>query len=290
MFLAFGSEDPNNMPESPESRTVADKLRSYLVTRVITNCYIGERAKVKDLDKLQCPVTITGVRSYGKKVIIELSSSQLIIISLGMTGRVQFTPGNHSHIRFDVSDCEKKGMLRAMRPALNMYFDDYRYMGKIELISCEESATYFSKLGPDLLQHALDKSTWISSEEWLNIFYEKKSKRSLYDVLLDQSLVAGIGWYLMTEILYYSGVHPERRANTVTQDEWEKIRINSHKVVFLSYSYGGFTIKDYISPDGKPGLYPAAVYGKQQDPLGNPILHNKLKNGRTTHYVPTIQH
>lgn len=277
------------MPEGPESRTVADKLRPYLLSRVITKCSIGPRAKVFGFEKLHCPVTITVVRSYGKKVIIELSSQQLIIVSLGMTGRLQFNPGNHSHICFDISDCEYKGVMKIMRMALNLYFDDYRYMGKIELISSADSAAYFSKLGPDLLQHALDEKTWIPPETWLKIFYHKPSKRALYDLLLDQSLVAGIGWYIMSDILYYSCIHPERKSNTLTENDWENIRIAAHKVIYLSYSYGGFTIKDFISPDGSPGVYPTAVYGRTHDPLGNEIIHKKLRNGRTMHVVPSIQ-
>lgn len=277
------------MPECVEARTVADKLRPYLVSRVITNYYTGQRAKTLGFHNLQCPATITAVRSYGKKVLIDLDTKHCIVISLGMTGRLQMNQGNHSHVRFDICDFYYLNTMRVMKNMFSLYFEDQRYMGKIDVILDTDIQTYFKDVGPDLLQNALDEKTWITLHDWLKIFYERKSKRKMYDILLDQTLIAGIGWYLMTDILYYSMIHPERRSNTLTVDEWDRVRINSHKVVVLSYSYGGFTIKDFISPDGSPGLYPAAIYGKTHDSLGNIVHHKKLNNGRTAHFVPSIQ-
>lgn len=124
---------------------------------------------------------------------------------------------------------------------------------------------------------------------WLLIFGQKKlKKRAICDVLVDQSLVSGIGWYLQTEILYYSGIHPERTIESLSSDEWERIRICSHKIIKLAYSCGGFTIKNFISPDGQVGKYPAQIYGKKHDSSGRQII-NKKWHGRTRHFVPVIQ-
>lgn len=281
------------MPECCEIRTVADKLRPYLVSRMITNYHTGERAKATGFHHLKGPVEIIGVRSHGKKVLIDLSSGHLIVTSLGMTGRLCYQAGNHSHIRFDISDCEDKGGLRVMKFSFSLFFDDTRYMGGIDIISNAEIPTYFVNIGPDLLQHALDEKTWIPLDVWLRIFHEKKSKRKICDILMDQNLVAGIGNYLQAEILYFSGIHPRRPSNTLTIEEWDRVRINSHKVVLLSYSYGGFTIESFISPDGSLGMYPAVIYDKMFDPLGNLIIHEKAtkaKGSRTIHFVPQVQH
>lgn len=279
------------MPEAAEIRTVADQLRPYLVTRSISNCHVGTRAKITGIHKLSYPATIINVRSYGKKVIIDLNNDHLIIASFGMTGRLQYTPGNHSHIRFDISDVEMKGPLKVLTNTFHLYFDDYRYMGNINIIHVNEWNIYCGELGPDLLQHALSETTWIPSNKWIEIFTAKKWKnRQISGLLMEQSTVAGIGNYLSSEILYYSGVHPERIVSTITLAEWDLIRVNSHKVVLLAYSYGGFTIKDYISPDGSHGGYPAAVYGKTHDALGNLVVRKKMKGGRTAHFVPTLQY
>lgn len=277
------------MPEGPEARTVADKLRPYLVNRVITSSYTGERAKTVGFFNLKCPAAIIGVRSHGKKILIDLDSGHMIIISLGMAGRIQYTAGNHSHVRFDLSDCQINGPFKVMKPSFSIYFDDSRYMGGVDIIPNEGIPLYFKDIGPDLLQLALDEKTWIPLDTWTSILAQKKLKnRMICDILLDQSLIAGIGNYFRAEILYYAMIHPLRKVSTITIDEWDRLRVSAHKVIHLAYHYRGFTIESFISPDGELGTYPAAVYGKDFDPYGNPVTKTDVKD-RKIHWVPAIQ-
>ena len=282
------------MPEGPEIRTVADKLRPVLVSRIITNSHKDERANTVGFDNLKCPVTIIGVRSHGKKLIIDIDSGHMIIASFGMEGRLQYSPGNHSHIWFDISDCQVNGPLKIMKYVFSLYFDDTRYMGGIDIIPNAGIPLYFQDIGPDLLQLALNEQTWMPQETWLAIYSQPKlMKRMICEVLKDQSLVGGIGNYASCEILYYSAIHPERKIESLSYDDWDRIRINSHKVLRLSYAHGGCTIKSFISPDGQPGRYIPAVYGtkknKPLDPLGNPIVRSKKGTKQTNHWVPAVQ-
>jgi DNA-formamidopyrimidine glycosylase len=278
------------MPEGPEVRTVADKLRPVLVNKIITNSYVGERANTAGFFNLKYPATIIGTRSHGKKIIIDLNTGHMIIISLGMVGRLQMEQGNHSHVRLDISDYEIKGSFKIMKNSFSLYFDDYRYMGGVDVIPNNNIQMYFVNIGPDILQLSLKDETWISLDNWIGIFCRKKLRtRTISDILLDQSFVSGIGNYLRAEILYYSRINPKRTVNSLTKEEWDRIRICSHNIIKISYSYGGFTIKSFISPDGEPGRYPAAVYGKTHDPLGNPVEKIKTKGGQTIHWVPSIQ-
>jgi len=146
----------------------------------------------------------------------------------------------------------------------------------------------FSNIGP-CLKCALNEETWFTTEEWKKIFKPKLLRRKMCDILIDQSIIAGIGQYLMVEILYYSGIHPKRIGNTITNDELELIRINTQKVIKLSYQHNGFTLKDFLSPSKKPGLYPAAVYGKKICPQGYKVVKEKLTNGRSIHFVAELQ-
>lgn len=275
------------MPEGPEVATVADVLRPMLTNRTLTKYELGPRAKATGFQQLVCPTIITDVRSYGKKIIFDLSSGHHIITSLGMSGRLSFTPGNHSHIIFQIGIHDVLGQLRILKSSFPIYFDDCRYMGNIEVITTAAAPLYFKSLGPDLLKAALSESTWIPADQWLKIF--KGRKRAMHDLITMQDLVAGIGWYLMTDILYYSQVHPERRSETLTVEEWESIRVNAHKVILLSYQYGGFTIESFISPDGKMGTYPSAIYGKNTDQFGYTVVHKKVSASRNIHYVSEIQ-
>lgn len=283
------------MPEGPEVRTVSDKLRPILTGKIIMTAYKGERGKSVGFENLTFPSTITGVRTYGKKILIDIVTnnnlSYVIVVSLGMTGRLQYNLGDHTHIYFNISESEISGPFRILRPAFTLYYDDYRYMGSVDIIPTANMPMYLGNIGPDVLAAALDENTWIPSTTWLAIFTQKKiQKWAICKAFLEQSLVAGIGNYLLSEILYYAGILPERKINTITLQEWETLRVVAHKIILLSYSHGGFTIKDFISPDGQWGTYPAAVYGKKFDPYGNPVTSMKTSNGRTSHFVPAIQH
>jgi len=275
------------MPEGPEVRTVCDKLRPILLTRAITSSVFGTRVESVGSKNLKYPAVIISVRSYGKKIIIDLNTDQSIIISLGMAGRLQYEKGNHSHVYFDISDIMKVGSLNVITPAFTLYYDDHRYMGRVDVIPYEGMELYFRDQGPDLLQAAL--KTWIPSNIWIERF-NKFRNRQICIALLEQSAVAGIGWYLATDILYLAKIHPERITSSLTLEEWEELRIQAHKTIHLSYSYQGCTIESFISPDGTLGKYPTVVYHKDFDPLGNSVIKKKMKNGRTAHFVEQIQH
>lgn len=265
------------MPENSECRIVAEELREHLRDKQILSYKLGDKAKTTGFDYLRCPAHVLTVRSHGKKVIIELDEV-LLFASLGMTGRFQFLEGNHSNISFAISDDRK------------MYFDDTRHFGKIEVIKKEDEEKYLSKLGPDVLQHALTES--ISKKTWRKLFKPKLLRRKIGDILLDQSIVSGIGMYMMTDILYLSKVSPFRLGNTITMDELELMRVKSHEVALKSYQHGGLTIRDYISPNGRRGGYPTQIYGKTHDKNGYRVRDKKAgsgKSSRTFHYVKQVQ-
>lgn len=266
-------------PEGPEVRTVADKLRLVLVGRQIVAVYKGPRAEFIGDHNIVCPMRILWTRSHGKKLIIDLPG-YMIIFSLGMTGRLQYTEGNHSHVAFTLDN------------GIILYFDDYRYMGSVDVIPNHAIPFYFKDIGPDLLQLALDENTWIPLEHWLAIYkppHKRNSRQIIFKVLKDQSLVAGIGNYLVCEILYYARISPLRTIASLTDIEWDSIRLCAHAVIRLSYAYNGLTIESFISPDGSLGKYPKVVYGQKTDPHGNVVERFSNKKEQTAHWVPALQ-
>ena len=277
-------------PEGPEARIVADKLRLFINNKYLHCSLYTEKSKITGVQFILSPSLITNVRSYGKKVIIELKSGYILITSLGMTGRYTFDKGKHSHITFDINDFEQVGRLNVLHKYRNLYYDDTRNFGNIEVIHKNNSNEYFNKLGSDLLQASLTLDTWISFDNWLNIFTNKKLlKKPICIVLMNQELIAGIGNYLKSEILYLSAVHPERLVESITIDEWKLIHKHAHEVINTSYSHQGFTIESFISPDGSYGTYPSVVYGKKIDPYGNEVIKINTKDKRSSYIVPNIQ-
>jgi len=120
-----------------------------------------------------------------------------------------------------------------------------------------------------------------------------KSSKSIKAQLLDQSIVAGIGNIYADEICFASGIHPNRKANTILKEEQEKIVANTIEILNEAIKCGGSTIQSYVNGNGDKGGYQFhhKVYGKDGDECsecGNKIIKMKIV-GRSTHYCGKCQ-
>jgi len=255
------------MPEGPEVAVVADELH-YLTGKYLVNLFCRQDKLIKEKISLSFPVLIERIYSRGKKIIFE-TPSFLLVTSLGMTGRYTYEETLHSHIRLIFSDGKQ---------SFTLYYDDVRRFGGICI--CDES---YLDIGPDLLQAALKSP--LDIRDFVNR-YLRFPKKQIAVALLDQKIISGIGNYLKSEILYYASIYPFKTIDQITNDEWYRLWVISHQLIVYSYNYGGLTISDYISPSGKKGLYPPAVYGKEYDNYGNTIKREDDKSRRITFWVP----
>lgn len=263
-------------PEGPEVRCVGDCLRSRILGYHVTACTEHSTGTLSGFDRLPLGLMITEVRTHGKKLFLILNEGTYIIMfSLGMTGRIQFGCG-----RFNRATIILRDNAQSVSTEHNLYFDDARKMGHIDLFDQQEYQQYLTTLGPDLL------TTDIEAEEWRAMFANRD--RKICDMLVDQSLVAGIGWYIMTDALYLAKVHPTRKGKSISDSEWEQIRVGVYQVIHLSYEEGGFTIRDYITPTGKQGGYESIIYGRDVDYKYRPVLCQKY-GSRTLRYVAEVQ-
>lgn len=210
-------------------------------------------------------------------MLIDISKEKgnyTIVVSLGLQGRLNFTSGN---IYFDIGIVETKGSFNIMRKTYKFYFYS-GHCGKIVATPTDNLEKFLFPIGPDVLQAALSETTWITSNDWNIIFTQKKiAKWCICKALMDQQLVAGIGNYLKSEILYYSGILPQRLMNTLTKEEMERIRVVAHKIILLSYVMGS------------NGGYNKVVYNKEFDTYGNKVVSGKTSDGRTSYWVTEFQ-
>lgn len=250
------------MPEYNEVRVIAEELK-VLIGIQLSAYELDDDNKYTNFDKLTLPIVVTDVRSRGKKIMIEFGDF-LMVIGLGMTGGFMYNKTKHTHVSlmFDV---------------LDIYYNDVRKFGRIEVI---EKNKYFP-VGVDLYDA-------VKKENWSRILKSKLLKRIIRDILLDQTIISGIGNYLMTDILYHARIHPERIGHSINDTELERIRVSTIYVVDLSYLGGGLTIKDFKTPNQKKGVYENLVYGQKIDQHGYQVIRKKVK-GRTIHYVPELQ-
>ena len=120
-----------------------------------------------------------------------------------------------------------------------------------------------------------------------------QKKRSIKSILLDQTIVAGIGNIYADESLYTSGISPFREAKTIKKSELKKLKIAIVKVLKKSIGAGGTTFSDFRDLEGENGSFglQTNVYrrtGKQCRKCKNLIERQKL-SGRSTHWCPKCQ-
>ena len=169
-----------------------------------------------------------------------------------------------------------------------LFFNDQRKFGWMRLLPTVEISNidFFKKLGPEPLS---------DSFSWLDLFnrLQKRSKSSIKPVLLDQSIIAGIGNIYADESLWMSKIHPATKVNQLSRPKIKQLYSNIREVLNYSIEKGGSTDRNYRNAEGMKGSYLdfANVFRKDGLPCnrcGTIIVKFKLF-GRGTHICPKEQ-
>ncbi len=272
------------MPELPEVETVKRSLKLRLVGKKIN------KVKVYYNNIIEYP-TVTGfchdlvgqqindIDRYGKWLIFVLDDYYLLS-HLRMEGKYFFKNtseklSQHEHVIFSLDD------------GTELRYMDVRKFGKMSLIKKEE----IDKIGP-FLKMGLEPWDSKLTLDYLKDKYQKK-KLPIKTVLLDQSIIVGIGNIYADEILFLSHISPLKSVNTLEDDEIKKIIQNTRFVLEKAIKKGGTTIRSYTSVDGVHGLFQQELYvhcreGQKCKNCDSIIVKTKV-GGRGTYYCPTCQ-
>ncbi len=202
------------------------------------------------------------MRRHGKCVIFDFGD-KILLARLGMTGtfRLHGTPGRYTQQSFDFS-------------GVTLHYDDIRKFGRLEW---RREAPVWA---PDVLN--------ITAGEFQSRL--KGRARAIKPLLLDQSVVAGIGNIYADECLFGARIHPLSPAATVDAGRlFRSIR----RILRAAIAYGGSTISDFRDPLGMEGRYQNqhCVYGRAGLPCprcGTPIVRCVVTQ-RGTHYCRQCQ-
>lgn len=272
------------MPEKPEVVTVVKVLKEKIIGKRITDCkvywdnIIAYPTSKEFCDKIKNQKIIS-VRSRGKWIVIELSLDTLLV-HLRMEGkfffREKFDPKNkHEHVIFTL-DNESE-----------MRFADVRKFGKMYLFSKKEVESREPLIS---LGYEYDDPNLTS--EYLKKKFQNKSL-PIKTVLLDQSIIAGIGNIYDDEILFLSKISPLTRAKKLDDSDCRKIIINTKKVLEKAISLGGTTIRSYTSEEGVHGRFQneLLIHGKEKEmcPVCKSLILKIKVGGRGTYYCPNCQ-
>jgi formamidopyrimidine-DNA glycosylase len=164
-------------------------------------------------------------------------------------------------------------------------FSDMRKFGKITLLDTKTAhdSKHLKNIGPEPLEKSF-------SLEKLKKQLNKKPNGKIKTVLMDQSVIAGIGNIYSDEILWRAGVHPERKVSKIKEKEIKLILRAIKEILFRSINFGGDSMSDYRNLSGGKGkfqLYHEAYRRTGEKCRKNGckgIIKRKIINGRSAHF------
>lgn len=224
---------------------------------------------------------ISEIDCKGKFMFWRFNPDWVMWCTYGMSG--QWTtqkPDKHTSITMWTDGQDGQGLL-----AIN--FRDPRHFGTVKFVHDPNGTKTLKKLnslGPDMLSDPPNEAKFRQA-------LLRKHEKTLAEVLMDQSVVSGVGNYVKAESLYAAKLSPHRLVRDIATHEFESLRTAIIDVMQSSYKSGGATISTYRNPDGSKGEAQRrfVVYGNKTDLLGNEVIREETKDGRTTHWCPKVQ-
>jgi formamidopyrimidine-DNA glycosylase len=271
------------MPELPEVETIARTLEPAVRGRVITGIELLYRPLLrrggrKGLDSLRGR-RVLAVRRRGKMLIIEFEGARTLVFHLKMTGQFSLAaPGKarDKHTRLVVRFEDGKNELR---------FRDVRKFGFLLCLEGDPEAVCgeLACLGLEPLEVGL--------AEFAALIARRKGR--IKSLLLNQTVIAGIGNIYADEMLFDSRIHPETLASSLGNRAVERLYDSMKKILKLAIAEKGSTLQDYRDAEGKAGNFQFfhKVYDRKGEPCvtcGTPIRMTRI-GGRSSHFCPKCQ-
>jgi formamidopyrimidine-DNA glycosylase len=286
------------MPELPEVETVRQGLRPALLDAVL------ERVQANRPD-LRFPLPegfvqrLTGARVLdltrrAKYLLAPLDRGDTLIMHLGMTGRFevegsdrQVRPGvfhyappakpKHAHVVFETD-----------RGCRVTYYDPRRF-GFMDLIPTDRVAThpFFARMGPEPLSPDFDAALLARAF--------KDRKQGPKTLLLDQSVVAGLGNIYVCEALHRAHISPLKPAGGIKQARLLPLVEAIREVLAEAIEAGGSSLRDYAGAGGELGYFQHRfrVYDREGEPCPTPgckgTITRIVQAGRSTFFCPVCQ-
>lgn len=279
------------MPELPEVETVVRDLRPLLAGRCIRDVRHSQlklrRPWQPEWGKAIVGARVEAVRRRGKWIVVELvrtSSSggetrPRLIIHLGMTGQFTVVPAleplpDHLHLAFELDN------------QTELRFRDIRRFGSADFHADEAAvAAFFAGLGLGPEPFGVDPGYFRSAF--------RRTSRNLKAILLDQTILAGVGNIYADEACFRAHLHPGRLGRTLKPEECERLRRAVEEVLARAIEARGSSIRDYVGGSGLQGGFQNefAVYGRTGEPCtacGAAVKCLRLA-GRSSHFCSRCQ-
>ncbi|WP_110927190.1 DNA-formamidopyrimidine glycosylase [Bacillus massiliglaciei] len=273
------------MPELPEVETVRRTLEQLVLGKEIEEVTVLWPKIIKapeQPEQFQDALKGQAIRQIKRrgKFLIFLLDDYSMVSHLRMEGKYAVCPKDepydkHTHVIFSFTD------------GTQLRYRDVRKFGTMHLFNKgdEMKSLPLLHLGPEPLSPDF-------TPEYLGARLSK-TNRKIKPVLLDQTVVVGIGNIYVDESLFRSGIHPERTASSLTEEEVTCLHREIVATLGEAVAKGGSTIRSYINSQGQIGMFQLEllVYGRKGEDCktcGTP-LEKLVVGGRGTHICPSCQ-
>lgn len=287
------------MPELPEVETVRRGLVDLLVGRVVksvTSDWAKSFPNAKnDVDAFLLGAKIIDVRRRAKVLMIDLNTGYSLVIHLKMTGQLVYVSdkderfgAGHPNESLIGSLPDKSTRVILALDGGKLFFNDQRKFGWVRLLPTIEieNLDFFKKVGPEPLSVAFTPDVFIE-----RVMRRKNS--NIKSVLLDQTVLAGVGNIYADESLWGAKIHPSTLVRNIQNSRLKILYKELRYVLELSIEKGGSTDKNYVNAEGKKGSYMSFARVFRRENLPCPRCGTTIEKirvaGRGTHICPQCQ-
>jgi formamidopyrimidine-DNA glycosylase len=287
------------MPELPEVETVRAGLSRFLPRKQVQDVWHdwpkGFPNALADVQQFVVGAHITEVRRRAKVLLIDLDSAYTLVIHLKMTGQLvyqaeheRFGAGHPSDSLVGKLPDKSTRVIFTFADSSRLFFNDQRKFGWVRLMPTTEveNLDFFRKVGPEPL--AADFTPRQFAERLM-----RRRGSGIKAVLLDQTVIAGVGNIYADESLWGAKIHPLTLVQDIPPRKLTALYTSLRAVLELSIQKGGSTDRNYVNAEGKRGSYLtfANVFRRQGQPCsrcGTTIIKIRAA-GRGTHLCPHCQ-
>jgi len=299
------------MPELPEVETVRRGLQPAMEGARFTKVEVHRRdlrwPLPKDFASRLEGKTVTGMGRRAKYLLADLSSGDVLLMHLGMSGSFYVfdekggraegakggTAGNYYHGRSQ--HVAHDHVIFHMSSGAVATFNDPRRFGFMKIVARSklDAEPLLNRLGPEPLGNEFDAAMLARAC--------KGKKTSLKAALLDQRVVAGLGNIYVCEALFRARLSPKRMASTIASrsgapNERAERLVEAIKAVLNdAIKAGGSSLRDHRLTDGELGMFQHhfRVYDREGEKCPTPGCKGTIKrivqNGRSTFFCPKCQ-
>ena len=281
------------MPELPEVETVARGLQESVAGRRILSVRLGKTDFIDDPAAIEQHVPgrqIEAVERYGKFMLLRLSAranaggesgngdgeAASLLVHLGMTGQLAASAAEepsakHTHVWFGLDDGRE------------LRYTDPRRFGRMAYLTGALLAEELTGFGADPLLVSVDEFT----------SRIRSRKAQIKALLLDQTVLRGVGNIYADESLWRAKIHPARRGAALSKKQAATLRKVLQDVLRKAILARGSSISDFLDAEGQPGEYQRhhRAYGREGKRCYRcrSAIRRVIVAGRSSYFCPKCQ-